>query len=286
MIDFALETKVDFIEFQVIDIVPGKTDFLALTDKEAEYVLNELKKLKEREDYFDTLIGTEHLKNLDIKQRQELLEFGRFFKHTLSKDFIMKFEDGEVICPMGEHSIRIEADQTKEEAFKFYFSKEKCDKCKYYDKCTINKKDYSVKEEFLNLLGFGSFQRRLLNTVYKRKYDSNIVDSLPCYVGWIYSRILANGDVIPCCKAHLFSLGNLYKNSFKEIWFSNKYNEFRSKAKKLKKSDPYFNKINCYKGCDNLGMNLEMHRRINSLNFYDKIKLSTVLKIKKLSYKY
>lgn len=40
--------------------------------------------------------------------------------------------------------------------------------------------------------------------------------------------------------------------------------EFRYKAKHLKKSDPYFEEISCYKGCDNLWMNLETHLQLVS----------------------
>ena len=76
-------------------------------------------------------------------------------------------------------------------------------------------------------------------------------------MGWNYKRILHNGDVIPCCKAHKKPLGNLHEKGFREIWFSDRYNEFRLLAKNEKKSHPYFNAINCYKSCDNAGMNAE-----------------------------
>jgi hypothetical protein len=64
-------------------------------------------------------------------------------------------------------------------------------------------------------------------------------------------------------------MGNLYEKSFREIWFSKVYNEFRQKAKNLKKSDPYFKKIECYKSCDNLGMNLKTDKKIRALSKRD-----------------
>jgi len=270
MLDFALDTLVDYIEFQVIDIIPGKTEALKLDEKDKKQVMNQAINFRRRGEYFDELIGTNHLKNFDKKHYNEFMEFGRFFKNTIGKDFRLKFHEQKVICPKGNNSIRMNVDQIQENAFKFSFPKGLCKNCSYHDQCSINKKDYVVKEEFLNLLGFGSFFRRISNSSPKKNYDSNIINSMPCYVGWIYARILTNGNVIPCCKAHLFPLGNLYENSFKDIWFSNRYNEFRRKAKKLKKSDPYFKKIGCYKGCDNLGMNLEMHRKIKDLSFFQK----------------
>jgi len=280
MLNFALDTLVDYIEFQVIDVIPGKTDLLRLGEKDKKEILNKVLNFKSRKEYFNALIGTKHLKKFDKKKHyNEFMEFGRFFKNTLGKGFILKFGEQEVICPQNNRSVKMDVDQIKENVFKFNFPEQVCKKCSYYNKCSINKKDYSVKEEFLNLLGFGSFFRRISNESPKENYDSNIIDSMPCYVGWIYARILTNGDVIPCCKAHLFPLGNLYKNSFKEVWFSRKYNEFRQKAKKLKKSNRYFDKIGCYKGCDNLGMNLNMHRRIKDLSFFQKKRILFKIKL-------
>jgi len=278
MLDFALETLVDFIEFQVIDIIPGKTELLKLDEKDKKSLLTRVMNFKKRKEYFDVLIGTNHLKKFNKKHYNEFMEFGRFFKNTLKKGFDLRFNEKKAICPKGHSSLSMEVDQIKENAFKFKFSEEICKKCPNYEKCSIDKKNFTIKEEFLNLLGFGSFFRRISGQTKENSYDVNIIDSMPCYVGWLYTRILTNGNVIPCCKAHLFPLGNLYKNSFKEVWFSKKYNEFRKKAKKLKKSDVYFKKIGCYKGCDNLGMNLEMHRRIKDLSFFQKKRILFKLK--------
>jgi radical SAM superfamily enzyme YgiQ (UPF0313 family) len=118
----------------------------------------------------------------------------------------------------------------------------------------------------------GTIQRLESNVATIGIYDEHIVNKIPCYVGWLFARVLANGDVIPCCKAHRLPLGNLYKNSFKEIWHSEKYNEFRYKAKYLKKADPYFlnmgnegSKVTgCY-NCDNLFQNIPMHEKVISL---------------------
>jgi len=60
-------------------------------------------------------------------------------------------------------------------------------------------------------------------------------------------------------------MGNLFKQSFEEIWHSPAYEEFRDKALRLPKSDPYFAPIGCYKCCDNLMHNEEVHRRIQAL---------------------
>ncbi|MCA9439576.1 MAG: radical SAM protein [Candidatus Omnitrophica bacterium] len=85
------------------------------------------------------------------------------------------------------------------------------------------------------------------------RYDTPLLDSLPCRIGWFFTVIRANGDVIPCCKGQLKPMGNINNESFQEIWNNSKYNTFRNKGKNLPKSDPYFAEIDCLKMCDNVG---------------------------------
>ena len=96
-------------------------------------------------------------------------------------------------------------------------------------------------------------------------YDREAVDEIPCYIGWHFIRVLPNGDVAPCCRGVDKPMGNLLERRFSEIWHSPTYDEFRHKALTLKKSDPYFAPIGCYKCCDNLMHNRELHRRLNAL---------------------
>ncbi len=81
MLDFALDTLVDYIEFQVIDIIPGKTEALKLDEKDKKQVLKQIRGFKRRKDYFTELIGTKHPEKFDKKKHQdELISFGRFYK--------------------------------------------------------------------------------------------------------------------------------------------------------------------------------------------------------------
>jgi len=103
-------------------------------------------------------------------------------------------------------------------------------------------------------------------------YDEQIIDKFPCYVGWLFARVMATGNVVPCCKGHRMSMGNVNEKRFKDIWFSEDYCKFRSNGLKLTKTDPYFSKIGndaeaktgCY-NCDNLWQNIPMHKRITHL---------------------
>jgi len=281
MLDFALDTLVDYIEFQVIDIIRGKTDCLMLSESNKISLFKQFKSLLKRNDCYayDINSFSTSKKFQKGKLNKEIKEFpGRFMK--IPSKFILKVWEGEkegkkCICrvlscpahkttwPPRENNPLIEEDKN---LYIFQFKPYHCKSCEFFEICPVNKMG-EVGIKYLSILGFGSFFRRVSSEFSKESYDKDIIDSMPCYVGWIYARISTNGDVIPCCKAHLFPLGNLYKNSFKSIWFSEKYNEFRKKAKNTKKSDPYFKKIWCYKGCDNLGMNLNFHRKIKKFHF-------------------
>jgi len=83
----------------------------------------------------------------------------------------------------------------------------------------------------VKVLNFKSFLRRIASDsdLKKATYDRNIIDKIPCYAGWIFSRIMPNGDVNACLKAHRIPMGNLYKASFREIWNGDKQRYFRKK---------------------------------------------------------
>lgn len=102
---------------------------------------------------------------------------------------------------------------------------------------------------------FDNFRRRLEQPqAGEGQYDKDILERLPCQIGWFYTIVQADGQVIPCCKGQSKPMGNIHEKSFREIWDSETYKEFRHKAKTLPKSDPYFTSINCHKMCDNIAM--------------------------------
>ncbi|HQP91463.1 MAG TPA: radical SAM protein, partial [Candidatus Omnitrophota bacterium] len=47
---------------------------------------------------------------------------------------------------------------------------------------------------------FDDFVRRVSNKDFamQAKYDKNIIDSLPCYNGWLFARVVSNGEVHSC----------------------------------------------------------------------------------------
>ncbi|PIU72258.1 hypothetical protein COY26_02610 [Candidatus Woesearchaeota archaeon CG_4_10_14_0_2_um_filter_33_10] len=89
------------------------------------------------------------------------------------------------------------------------------------------------------------------------KYDFGVLNK-PCYIGWIFSRVLANGNIVPCCRAVMYSMGNINKKSFKDIWFSEEYDKFRERALYESKLSPYFKRVSCFMTCDNQVHNREI----------------------------
>jgi len=59
-----------------------------------------------------------------------------------------------------------------------------------------------------------------------------------CWRMWTNPVITVSGDVIPCCfdKDSKYVMGNINKNSFKEIWQSKNYQNFRKKILNSRKS--------------------------------------------------
>jgi len=101
------------------------------------------------------------------------------------------------------------------------------------------------------------------------KYESHTFVGRPCYVGWSFLRILANGNVTPCLKAHRISVGNIYQQSLKDIWNSPAQQLFRREVFELNRNNHYFKMIGndpdtrfgCLKACDNIQINIDMHKK-------------------------
>lgn len=116
------------------------------------------------------------------------------------------------------------------------------------------------------------FRGRLESTsAAEGHYDGSILKTLPCQIGWFFTIVRANGDVAPCCKGQNRPMGNINETSFREIWDSPVYEEFRHKAKVLPKDDPYFEPIGCYKMCDNIGQLVTIERHMQRLRPAEKL---------------
>jgi MoaA/NifB/PqqE/SkfB family radical SAM enzyme len=127
--------------------------------------------------------------------------------------------------------------------------------------------------EGLYLDNIDGLEDRLRGVVCDSEYDMNTVAGMPCWMGWYFCRIMADGRVAPCCRGVDYSMGNLNEKSFREIWSGEAYNTFRRMGLDEDKSHPYFTKMNCYRMCDNLMHNLIIKNRLSTLSAEQKAEL-------------
>jgi len=127
----------------------------------------------------------------------------------------------------------------------------------------------------VHLFKFDQFLRRISgDQTLSGEHDKNIIDSIPCTVGWCFARVMADGNVNACLKAHRMPVGNLHENSFLKIWNGAKQAEFRNHTLSRKTGDPFFRMIGndpdaecgCYKSCDDLGRLEYISKRIEALS--------------------
>lgn len=121
-------------------------------------------------------------------------------------------------------------------------------------------------------------------TAQSAQYDAKLLQSMPsCYAGWSFARILASGDVNSCLKSFKIPVGNIYEQSFKEIWLGEKQQEFRRKTIDYDIDNPYFKDMGndrmtaeqgCIKCCDNLGLNMSVHEQLVTLTPLEKVALN------------
>jgi len=124
------------------------------------------------------------------------------------------------------------------------------------------------------LMGLPALEARLKAIAAGRPSDTELVHQIPCFAGWTYSRVMADGRVIPCLKAHRIPSGNLHNSSFSEIWSGTRQRAFRRAGRAPLKTDPLFAQVGneegahcgCERGCDNLAENLRTSSRVSSLS--------------------
>ncbi|MBL7069184.1 MAG: radical SAM protein [Candidatus Omnitrophica bacterium] len=263
MVDFAREVNADSVEFQVVDTVEKKTGFLALGETQAKKIFDQFGKIRKSKEMVYYQVPEDC--SISNFKENESLDPGKLWKDYKEGFKLSRYAE-KIVCPKGhelpkKEGLSEEADKvTEAQTFKYRFSpREECPSCEFYADCFKEADKKTIDANLLNILNMGTFLRRLSDCKKESIYDIK-VDSIPCYVGWYYSRILSDGSVIPCCKASKFPLGNIHRNSFSSIWNSYRYKKFRFNAKNLSKKDPYFSRIDCLKSCDNWGMNLQIYR--------------------------
>lgn len=88
--------------------------------------------------------------------------------------------------------------------------------------------------------------------------------AVPCYIGWYFSIVLADGTVNPCCEC-LRAIGTLKTARFMEIWYGDTYRRFRGEISDLPASKGEVSGCRCY-NCSFASHNLSLHRIAHPLS--------------------
>jgi MoaA/NifB/PqqE/SkfB family radical SAM enzyme len=84
-------------------------------------------------------------------------------------------------------------------------------------------------EKMEKRLQFLQFNHNIGQTRIRYQIGKRVWQNIPCYIGWIHSRIKTDGTVLPCNRCDI-PLGNLQTSSFQGIWNGFPYRNFRSQA--------------------------------------------------------
>lgn len=275
MIEFSLNVKAQDIEFQLIDTKEGQTSFLALSADQVNQIQDQFSCLRKSPDLF--------FKDLTLSAsgvEKELKEFpGRFFKRPegfiFNESIEMDLDKTTMVlrsltCKNNNRTICLKDNPLIDESNNtliFSFAKKDCKKCKFFGlSCPVDNQG-TILIKYLKIVGYGSFIHKLISPgIDEQNYENGVINNCPCYIGWLYSRVLSTGEVIPCCKGVKKILGDLKKrkyflrNTFSTIWKSPAYCDFRFKAKTISKDQDYFKDINCFKSCDHVSTNIMLDK--------------------------
>jgi MoaA/NifB/PqqE/SkfB family radical SAM enzyme len=88
-----------------------------------------------------------------------------------------------------------------------------------------------------------------------------VYSEVPCYIGWFFAIILADGTVNPCCEC-LRAIGTLKTDRFKDVWYGDEYRRFRRENTNLpfsKKEIPGCRCHDCGFALHNMAMHKVLH---------------------------
>jgi len=90
------------------------------------------------------------------------------------------------------------------------------------------------------------------------RIGENVWDALPCYVGWVHSRVRVDGTIYPCGRCDL-PLGNLSERSFSRIWSGESYRRFRRASSTRKGLEGMSDRCVCGYCC-HIRNSIQVHR--------------------------
>ena len=128
--------------------------------------------------------------------------------------------------------------------------------------CALINEAKARAEELGVATSLGFFQKYITPGLQSGEFTTGYYAQVPCYVGWLSSRILSDGSVVPCCGCYNPPLGNIRKDSFASIWNSGKYREFREKSLNILKNPKMVQNCKC-SSCVDFEFNLGVYARLH-----------------------
>ncbi|NTV23987.1 MAG: radical SAM protein [Nanoarchaeota archaeon] len=132
-------------------------------------------------------------------------------------------------------------------------------------KLQVPKIEKILKEGNVEFVDNIKFQLENMN-VKDGSWSKDVFLTKGCTIGWYFNLVPAKGDISFCC--HLRTVGDLSKESFKDIWTSPRYRKWRRQGKYMKDNmDVKFQNgqklfdEHCTH-CDNHQMLLEVHEKL------------------------
>jgi MoaA/NifB/PqqE/SkfB family radical SAM enzyme len=119
--------------------------------------------------------------------------------------------------------------------------------------------DLKVEPPIGDMTGDPALYHKKTQTVYSK---------IPCYIGWYFALITAEGSISPCCQC-MVQMGSLKEKRFHDVWYSHPYTAFRDKMKRFpERSDSP--EICACDDCSFDKLNITIYNR---LHFYSPVRL-------------
>jgi MoaA/NifB/PqqE/SkfB family radical SAM enzyme len=100
--------------------------------------------------------------------------------------------------------------------------------------------------------------------VFGRQLDTTaLYQAIPCYYGWLMSRLDVDGNVYFCCRCY-DPLGNVEDRSFREIWLGEGYRRARARAVTVHRRGSPVEGCDCY-SCVHHTANFRAYRALHPI---------------------
>lgn len=111
---------------------------------------------------------------------------------------------------------------------------------------------------------------------FRGKVDTTeLYRAIPCYYGWLGTRINVTGDVFACCRCYE-PMGNIHEEDFRSVWDGSDYRAFRHEVLRINRGGKRIDGCEC-NNCPHFTANLLVFNKLHPIK-------SRSLTLKRLSY--